>query len=444
MNNLQQTIEKIYNNTPDNINGVMLGYKYVNNIKTDTIAVIYNVAQKKPLSELSPEEIIPKSLSINNNTYPTDVIEDRSTIRMLTCYTNYSSDAEILRLQGSPSLLTPIKGGQEIIQFPTSWIEAPGGGYNASIGTLGLIAVDNEDDRIVGVTNAHVACKTLLRNSQRSAAEKNNPYNLYESSLWVDNQSYTPGALVRNGSNLIVASNYLKRYSSYSNNSTNYVDVCLFGFNSGISNLIDNSSYQVHQPTTIGQTLGYLPFASTSEINNLLTTPGVNLYSTGRTTGPKGWGSTSSCKLVVDALFVSAGITSDDDETYSFADLIRYRYEDNSNFPSAGGDSGSAVLANINGTVKVIGLLFAGNGGSLSEPNPGTHYAFACRIDRIVSDMNIRAWNSSYTIKNTPPTAQIKTAYFDSQTSDDLTRIIDGEKYWNIGLTKNTQFDIVN
>lgn len=444
MNTLQQQIEEIYNNTPDNINGVMLGYKYINGVQTDTLSVVYNVNKKKPITELSTDEIIPKSLNINNTEYPTDVIEDSSIIEFVTCYTNYTSDPQILRLQGNPSLLTPLKGGQEIIQFPTGWTASAGGGYNAYLGTMGLIVVDNEDNRVIGLTNAHVLCETLLKNSDRSLQQQTNPYNLYEQSQWVDNNYYSPGAIVRNGSNLIVASNYLKRYSPYSSNTTNYIDVCVIGFNSAMSNLIGPSSYQIHQPTTTGQTFGYLPFASTTEINNLLSAQTVNLYSTGRTTGPKGWGSRSSCQLVVDGLFVSAGI-SVDGGVFDFGDLIRYRYADSSNFPIAGGDSGSIVLANLNGVIKVIGLAFAGNGGSFSSPSPGIHYGFACRIDRVASDMNIRAWDASYVINNTQPTAQVKTVYFDSASDPNgLTKIVNNNKYWNVGLTNSTQYDVVN
>lgn len=445
MNNLQKKLQEIYYNTPDNINGIMLGYKYINNIQTDIISIVYNVNVKKPISELSNTEIIPKSLNIDSIDYPTDVIEDSSTIEMVTCYTNYSSDPQILRLQGNPSLLTPLKGGQEIIQFPTNWSAASGGGYNAYLGTMGLIIVDNEDNRVVGLTNAHVTCGVLLQNSDRSLEERDNPYNLYETYPWVDGQFYAPGALVRNGSNpMTIASSYLKRYSPFSVNTTNYIDACVMGFNPQFSNLIGPSSYQIHQPTTVGQTFGYLPFATTTEIDNLLTTPSVLLYSTGRTTGPKGWGTKSSCQLVVDALFLSAGVNMDG-IVFDFADLIRYRYADSSNFPVAGGDSGSILLASINGTIKVIGLVFAGNGGSFSSPNPNTHYGFACRIDRVASAMNIRAWDSSYIINNTAPTANIKTVYFDNNPSpDDLNKTINGETYWNIGLTRNSQFDIVN
>lgn len=441
MNNTQTVIENLYTNSANNVNHIMLGYKHINNQPTNIISIIYGVNKKRPLNELSPSEIIPPSLNIDGITYPTDVKEYVSNIKMLTCYTNYNTDPEILRLQGNPSLLAPLKGGQEIIQFPTEWAVSSNG-YGITAGTLGLICVDNEDNRIVGLTNAHVLCKDLLQNAERSSFQKSNTYNLYESITWpLDGKLYPPGAICRTGTNLVQASTYIKRYSPYSKNNINYIDICLIGFNSALINLVSASSYQIHQPTTVGQTLGYLPFATTSEINNLLTTPFVRVYSTGRSTGPKGWGDTASCQLIISGVSLSTTVLDGDGLEYDFADLIQFQYADGSNFPSAPGDSGSAVLASINGVVKVIGLLFAGSGGTFDSPEPGIHYAYVCRIDRIASSMNVKSWDSGYIMNNTTPTATIKTAPYSDNSANNESAIVNGQKYWNIGLTKNTGYD---
>ena len=37
MNNLQESLKDLYNNSSENVIGVSLGFKYVNNEKTDTI-----------------------------------------------------------------------------------------------------------------------------------------------------------------------------------------------------------------------------------------------------------------------------------------------------------------------------------------------------------------------------------------------------------------------
>ena len=41
--NLQLEIEKIYNTTPENIQGVSLGYKYKNNQRTNEIGIVFSV-----------------------------------------------------------------------------------------------------------------------------------------------------------------------------------------------------------------------------------------------------------------------------------------------------------------------------------------------------------------------------------------------------------------
>lgn len=439
MINIHSIIEELYYNTSDNINAVMLAYKIVNNQKTDQIAIVFSVNKKKPISELAANEVLPTSMTINGITYPTDVIEDSNEPIFLTCYTNLTGDPEILRLQGNPSFLAPIKGGQEIIQFPTNWKKNNDNTYNVSIGTMGLIVIDNEDNRIVGLTNSHVVCFNLVANSQRN--DLPNTYNLYEPILWADGNNYPPGALCRNGSNpLILASNYIKRYTAYNKTITNYVDAALIGLNNNITNLVNNTSYQIHQPTAVGQTFGYLPFASTSEIDNLLSTPSIKLYSTGRTTGPKGWGNTGSCQLMVEALAVTASMTNSDTPnsgSYPFGDLIRFKYVDNSANPVAGGDSGSILLADIGGAVKVIGLVFAGGGG-----DPIT-YGLACRIDRVAAELNIRAWDQSYVLNNSTPTASVRTSLFSNGNTDNLTRVIDGKTYYNIGLTKSNSYPAV-
>lgn len=452
MNKINNVIEQLYNNTSDNINAVMVGFKTINHQTTNQIAIVFNVNKKKPESELSRNEILPASINIDGTEYITDVVEDTSKIQLCTCYTNYRSNAEILRLQGNPLLLTPLKGGQEIIQFPTNWNISSDGTYSVIVGTLGLIVVDNEDNRVVGLTNAHVVCYNFVTNSERQ--DYQDTYNLYEEIIWADENKYAPGAVCRDGlGSLVLASPYIKRYNPYTKNSINYVDAALIGFQPNIIdniNLIDNNSYQIYQPTYIDQTFGYLSFASTTEINALLNNSSVKLYSTGRSTGPKGWGDSSSCHLIVDGLSATSALDIQDGPnagSYTFGDMIRYRYADKSNFPIAPGDSGSILLANINNQIKVIGLCFAGNVGTFDNPESGTHYGFACRIDRVAQILNIRSWDSSYILNKSMPQAEIITTNFNSNNTDSLTKTVSGvngsTKYYNIGLTKSNNYPIV-
>ena len=128
-----------------NTNAVSIGKKEKGGIKTSEVAVCFYVEEKKNLDQLNPEELIPDEVQIDGMTYKTDV-KVRREVKALTCYS--SNDPEILRLQGDPALLTPLKGGQEITEFPTGWT-FDGGQFNRFLGTLGFMAVDNIDDRVV-------------------------------------------------------------------------------------------------------------------------------------------------------------------------------------------------------------------------------------------------------------------------------------------------------
>jgi hypothetical protein len=456
MNIVNKAIQQLGFGIDASINSVMLGYKYIGGIKTNNLSIVFNVDNKKPISELDPSEVIPQQITIDNELYITDVIEDNSPIKALTCYTDFVNEPEILKLQGNPTLSIPIKGGQEIVQFPTKWTPS-GGSYSIAVGTLGFMAVDNEDNRPVGVTNAHVACFSYLFNSLRieNSDAISNPYNLYEPINWiVDNNSYPAGLTARNGTNILAPADRLatrikKYYPIYNTNINllNYVDVALVHLN---GSYLNSSSYMIHLPQGVPD-VGFMTFATTEEIDGLLSaSPKPPIYSTGRTTGPKGWGSTSSCKLEIDGLFVRVNIMFQDRDRVMAAqydDIIRFRYEDYSNFPIAPGDSGSAVFANIGGQYKIIGLAFAGNSGSLTNPSTSTHYGYACRIDRIAQLMNIRPWDISYN----PNFSELNTTNFEVYSRpfidggvNDISATVNNNTYFNVGLANTSNFVLSN
>lgn len=439
---IREQINRLYMDSGTNVKGVMFGHKYVGGVKTENIGIVFHVDKKRPISEIKPEDIIPPTIEVDGKKYLTDVVEDKSTVQALTCYTNFFGEPEILKLQGNPSLLLPIKGGQEIIEYPTGWSDEGGGSWSFSAGTLGFMAVDNEDDRVVGVTNAHVACSIFLANSQRIPADILDPYNLYETRVWAFNGEYfAPGLLGRNFNSLVQLGLSVKRYLPlFDNNSSNLnsCDVSLLSIN---EDYVDTDSYRIHQPSGMVP-MSHMPFATTSEIDALLTS-NPKIYSTGRTTGPKGWVDSPSCRLRIDGIFVSTEVQFiqwGNIKVVNFEDMIRFRYEDNSNFPVASGDSGSALLAEIGGQMKIIGLVFAGNGGQLGNPSPSTHYGYACRIDRIAQEMNIRSWDSSYIPDFSQGTASVYVKPISQGGMDDKTIVIDGKTYYNVGMTNSEEF----
>lgn len=142
----------------------------------------------------------------------------------------------------------------------------------------------------------------------------------------------------------------------------------------------------------------YLPLATTEEIDDLEAERRV--WFCGRTSGFQGQ---NDCPLVLRgvklAVTFESGGTSDGIVYYynrennplksnvDFINLLSLGYKyynlvinDDSDWPARPGDSGSALLADFNGTVKVIGFIM---GGSLK-------HAIACRADLAAKFLDLR------------------------------------------------------
>jgi hypothetical protein len=425
---LKKELEKLYRDTPDNIHGVSLGHKYKNGLKTGQIGIVFDVEMKFSESDLSDDQILPKTINAGDQEYITDV-KETPRAEMLSCYcatTPCPNDPNISRLQPANSglaALLPMRGGQEIIEFPTNWTPIAGGRYSIALGTLGFFCVDNIDNKIIGVTNSHVVCNRRSFASERDWSVENlDFYNTAEPRTWVDGVNYNPGALTANsGKNTLVAQ-YIKRYQPVSISGYSYSDVALLAM---VPSVISNTaSYKVWQPIGTTDYTGFLTFASTAEIDNLLTT-NPRVYSTGRTTGPKGYTNTSTCRLRVTGVGVYSAVTGHEPPVSDWADLIAFNYEDGSAGAILGGDSGSALLADISGVRKIIGLCFAGNGTT----------GWASRIDRVAAEMNIRAWDGTY---NTALPTILSGVVTDltSVKSSQASLVYGGKTYYQTGFTK--------
>lgn len=441
---LKKEIERLHSETPDNIHGVSLGYKYKNGLKTNTIGIVFNVDKKISESDLSSDQILPKTIKIGDQEYVTDVVEALRA-ELVSCYCSASpcpQSADIARLApwtNSVSALLPMRGGQEIIQYPTGWASQGGGSYTAGVGTLGFFCVDNIDNKIVGITNSHVAChRRELASIRDWGVENSDPYNTFEARNFIlDNSNRNPGALTltRSSGNtsLKIVSPYIKRYKPLSIFPTyNYSDVALLVMDPSV--ISSSDSYKVWQPIGTTDHPNFLPFATTAEIDNLLNT-NPRLYSTGRTTGPKGYADTTTCRLRIMSVgnYGDVSGTSEEPNTTRWGDLIQFGYEDNTTGAVLGGDSGSALLADISGVRKIIGLVFAGN----------TVYGLANRIDRVASEMNIRAWDGTY---DTALPAQVYGITTDpSNTKSGQTSVVYGGKtFYQVGFTKTTGLININ
>jgi hypothetical protein len=401
------------------VKSVGLGYKFINGERTDEIGIVFGVFQKKLKSDLPKDQILPSSAIVEGRLIKTDVIEVGEFKMASYCYSQ--NDPNVIQLQnpapGGGDF--PMRGGIRIYEFPTGWTINP---VNASIGTLGFFATDNENGRIVGVTNSHVS--VYKREIANEAPQEAN--NTAEPVKWiVNNQYYIPTATVAPGNNFCC--NRINRYIPIlAKPAINYVDGCLLIPN---PDYIDNNSYRMIQPIDQPTYPASMPFATTAEINNLLLTNGANLgrvYSTGQTTGPKGWGS-GGCRIFVSQV----GVIADTGEL--FYDQIFFQTSNNTS-PIAGGDSGSCVTADINGTIKIIGVMFASNAGIDPTPAPNSIGA-ANRIDRFASELNISAFTTP--INTSLPTASLKTMNLASYGSSKTIQS-GGKTYYQVGLTNNT------
>jgi hypothetical protein len=392
---IKKDISKIFQMTPDDVS-VAYGKKTKNNIETGELCIILMVKEKKPLSELSSDEILPKTISVEDETYLTDV-QEIGEINTLVCDSNtltkcydWQTTEPINR-----DYYNPILGGMSVTSSNLN-----------GFGTMGLIAVDNTTNALVGVTNAHVLIEDIFYTQYRdlqSIIENELTDVVYEPS--------TP--------NLTIG-RVLKYYPFHTFNSglSNYIDCAIFSVSSAVTS--NSISYK-----QVG--LSYsspMEFATTAEIDSLLTTNPV-IYNSGARTGPK---ETSPCNLRITSLFYTVPVKyklQNFTKVALFEDLIVFKRENpDCPYPTAQGDSGSALIANFGGTSKILGLIFAG----------GPTQGYACRIDRIASMMNISAWDGSPKGFIDDNSISYKTVVGGSL-SNSIT--CSGKTYYQVGLTYN-------
>ena len=329
-----------------------------------------------------------------------------------------------------------------------------------TVGTMGLVCQDSASGALVGLTNNHVVIRDAYYTSQRTFTNPQNEYNLVDSSNTVqsdfvyqtgESQPVNPGGANEIGKVL----RYVPIYASSSivANPTlvNKVDGAIFSLyctsSTGATIIGFTSSFQ-----QVG--LSYtssMPFASTAEIDNLINN-NYELLSSGRTTGPKGSPDTLCPIRMFGFTSFPIAYPLQGNQTLSyFTDVIAFVKPNNSSsfnpsapqttatlcpYPVWGGDSGSTLIANIGGTWKIVGLVFAGNGAPYN-PSLGYQVAssigFACRIDQVASQLGIKAWTGSAAPVVDHDTIVYKTVSGSSSTS---TLVCSGSTYWQVGLTE--------
>lgn len=371
---IKDKISDLAKNSSDNCTSIGFGFKEVNGELTDERALIFRFKEKKPIADLLPSEIVPKTITVGNETLQTDVCqgEDRFVAYEACPSSFYSwSSNSSLNPTGSTtpsqqSEIRPIKGGLQVRNQTKGWV-----------GTMGFVAVDNETNSIVGVTNAHVMTEIFFRANESGRGVEN----VYGDDIGQPSSSVSQQVGVT------------KRYVPVQGNASggiNYVDGALFTIDS--SSINTSQSYQYYGLSFTGAP----EFATTEEIDDLINN-NYEFYSVGRTTGAKGEGVTKLKFLSYDTVYVNNNLTSSTERLCRYDECISYIASANTTtngngcyYPINSGDSGSALLANIDGTVKIIGLCFA---GSTSGSVDGYFtIGRACRIDRVVEELNISAF----------------------------------------------------
>ena len=389
-----------YESTSDNIIGVGYGYKSKDGEMTGEKCMIFSVEKKLPLSEISKDEIIPSIIQISSDqSIKTDVVQRE--YKFLSC-------SSFLSWQTSPPLnknkIRPLRGGVSITNNTV---------LQDFVGTLGFIARDNQDGCLVGVSNNHVLIDDAFICSERTGPVKTNV---------VYNQVAQPSELPVDFNNSI---GYVKRYLPIKSG-LNYVDGALCTLRGADIDI--NQSYKQY-----GLSIdNFLPFATTEEIDSLIDNS-FDLFSSGRTTGAKGEGAIklkiSQTNSIINIQYEKQGSM----QTLQFGKCLHFvatlnnikPYSQTCGFPIAAGDSGSALIADINGVKKIIGLVFAG-----STQNGIVIEGIANRIDEVASKLCISAWNGGLLKFNNNKIKVLTTNSY----SDKPCLEHNGEKYWQLGF----------
>jgi hypothetical protein len=133
------------------VTGVDIGPKVTKGLPTKHMAIVVYVKKKKPLSQLTPSEVVPKEI----DGVPTDVVEEEIVL--------HAAGAAMLEItpQVDASKYTTLEGGISMGPCRAVYLtppDVPTAGYYIFVGTLGVIVKDRSTGAAMALTNFHVAC----------------------------------------------------------------------------------------------------------------------------------------------------------------------------------------------------------------------------------------------------------------------------------------------
>ena len=432
---IKRKIAELYKTTPDYVTVVSYGFKIKNNFKTQEKCIIFGVKKKKKLEEIPSEEILPTTIDINGQKVTTDVIEAPE-YRTNVCY-EYTPLVGYPRGIGYPSKeITPHRSKQRPLQGGLSFTNATKNILDNifSAGTLGAIVVDSIDNKLVAISNNHVLTSNPFLASER---EESTPIANVHQHKVIQPADLDGGEIGRDDVGKV------KRYYPLSISESNYIDAAITTLNT-----IDEDSYKILNMLPECSTI-HLDFATTAEIDALLDSQ-APLFKAGRTTGPIGYPISniygdSTCEISVSDLHVSASVggyfNGTIEETVDFEDCIVFSYKNNSPGVSIVGDSGSVLVGDVGGKLKIIGLVFAGT--PVTDPNDASIdgvTGIASRIDKVAELLQVKPWKSNTKIKvdSEDPACPIILPGL----RDEKLIIVNGKKYWQVGTTMEKPTDV--
>jgi len=432
---IKRKIAELYKTTPDYVTVVSYGFKIKNNLKTQEKCIIFGVKKKKRIEEVPEEEILPATINVNGQEIKTDVVEVPE-FKTNVCY-DYTPIVGYPMGIGYPSeeivphrsKQRPLKGGISTTNATKNIIDDV-----LSAGTLGAIVVDSIDNKLVAISNNHVLTSNPFLASER---EESTPIaNIHQHKV-IQPADLDGGEIGKDDIGKV------KRYYPLSLIEPNFIDAAITTLNT-----IDEDSHKILNMLPECPSI-HLDFATTSEIDALLDSQ-APLFKAGRTTGPTGhpisniYGD-STCEISVSELHVSASVggyfNGTTEETVDFEDCIFFKYKNNSPGVSISGDSGSVLVGDVDGKLKIIGLVFAGS--PVTNPNDTAVdgvVGIANRIDRVADLLKVKPWkyNTDIKIDSEDPACPIILPGL----RDEKFIIVNGKIYWQVGTTMEKPTDM--
>lgn len=440
------------------VDSMYLGEKIKNDKPTGELAVVYTVKNKLAANKLDQDSIIPNSIRINGEHVTTDVVEQDISYYFESDLCHNINDENDRQLIYKNRELNVFGGEAEPLRKPGMSVQNLtysidykniNGVHNLfkgiKIGTLGVFARDEQDGKLVGLSNNHV----LTPNFVTANIQGSNSVN-YMNDIIIcpaDDQNI-PGTSVSTG--------YMTLFERTIANDVEYKlgDVKRSWALQRLNNEIDaaicsitidlgsddeslaikaargRSSSTNNSYIPVGMDIDYnMEWATTSEIDALVIGGTSKLFKTGWASGPVGSPvsvSPKTCELYISGAYFTSFVSSK-----QFKNIIQYKGR-NGLDPSAGGDSGSPLCAEINGKWKLIGIHFAGG----QDRKTGEHHGLACRIDKIANKLKISRWTGTNTELSAPNNfsneVEPKFAVFNGWRGEP-TLVIDGKTYYQVG-----------